>query len=328
MNLSHPVQTARYLTVAAAACLNHGLQKSPAASGWVLVLRPVAYAQVAEHVKANCPDISNLLLKLQGKAGSKYFTIGKAHVSEPVMIALDVSVIITPPQRRHVNHILANLELAPLVQSNQIADLKTTTSLSTTQLAPSYSTGSTQISETSQVMRPSSACAVLTVLRPVPGVATLPNSSSDVSACRCHCTYMPRHQNFVSCLKDSRAPACANMLENAATLHLQAVTAVQSFLKTRPRDSPQTLCLSFNGCAFLVLCSTASHYATTSAGHGCQGPAARCDHEKSWLPHSQMADRDCCCMPQARPDQLHQCWLATTSHQMHIGDNAHQRCVA
>ena len=180
------MQTARYLTVAAAACLNHGLQKSPPGSGRLLVLLPVAFAQVAEHVKANCPDVSNLLLKLQGKAGSKYFTIGKAHVSEPFMVVLDVSVMITPPQRRPVGHILANLESAPLAQSNQIADtdLKSATSVSTTQLAPAFSTGSTQMSHTSQVMRPSSASAVLTVPRPVPGVASHSASNSDVSVCR------------------------------------------------------------------------------------------------------------------------------------------------
>lgn len=189
LNLSHPVQTARYLTVAAAACLNHGLQKSLSGSDRLLVLLPVAYAQVAEHVKANCPDVSNLLLKLQGKAGSKYFTISKAHVSEPFMVALDVSLMITSSQRRPVSHILANLELAPLAQSNQVAesqpgDLKTATSLSTTQLAPSYSTGSILMSQMSQATRPSSASAVLTVLRPVHGAATHSNSSSDVSACR------------------------------------------------------------------------------------------------------------------------------------------------
>ena len=183
------MQTARYLTVAAAACLNHGLQKSPPGSGRLLVLLPVAYAQVAEHVNANCPDISNLLLKLQGKAGSKYFTIGKAHVSEPFMVALDVSLMITPSQRRPVSHILANLEMGPLAQSNQIADsqpgdVKTANSLSTTQLAPSDSTRSTQMSQMSQAMRPSSASAVLTVTRPVHGAATHLNSSSDVSACR------------------------------------------------------------------------------------------------------------------------------------------------
>ena len=178
LNLSHPVQTARYLTVAAAACLNHGLQTSPPGSGQLLVLLPVAFAQVAEHVKAICPDVSNLLLKLQGKAGSKYFTIGKAHVSEPLMIALDVSLMITPPQRRPVSHILANLELAPLVQSNKIADsqpydLRAASSLSTTQL-------SAQMSQTSQAMRPDSASAILTVPRPVPGAATHSNSHSDV----------------------------------------------------------------------------------------------------------------------------------------------------
>ena len=138
---------------------------------------------------AHCPDISNLLLKLQGKAGSKYFTIGKAHVSEPFMVALDVSLMITPLQRRPVSNILANLELAPLVLSNKIADShpgdpKTATSLSTTQLAPSYSTGSNQTSQVSQATRPSSASAVLTVMRPVPGAEARSNCSSDVSVCR------------------------------------------------------------------------------------------------------------------------------------------------
>lgn len=188
LNLSHPVQTARYLTVAAAACLNHGLQKAPPGSGRLLVLLPVAYAQVAEHVEASCPEVSNLLLKLQGKTASKYFTIRKARVSEPLMVALDVHVMITPPQRQHVSHVLANLRLAPFVQDSKVedpqpSDVKTATTISATQLAPSHSTGNTQLSPLPPAPRLNSASAVLTVRRPVPEpAASYSQSSPDVRA--------------------------------------------------------------------------------------------------------------------------------------------------
>ena len=149
------------------------------------MLLPVPYAQVAERVKASCPDVSNLLLKLQGKTGSKYFTVGKVHPSEPFMVALNVSLMITPSQRQHVSHILADIELAPLIQGNKVdasqpGALKTQSSLYATQQAPPDSTGS---SAGSQAMRPSSASAVLTVPRPVTGAASYPRSSPDVSPC-------------------------------------------------------------------------------------------------------------------------------------------------
>lgn len=184
VNLSHPVKTARYLTLSAAACLNYGLKRCPPGAGRLLVLLPVAYAQVLEHVKAQCPDVSDLLLKLQGRTGSKYFTIGRAHASEPLMVVLNLNYMITPPQRHYVTHILADIELTTLTQGNKLeasqpGALKAAASHSASQLAPSHSTGSIQ---NSQAGRPSSTtAAVLTVQRPGPGSMSYPKSSSDVS---------------------------------------------------------------------------------------------------------------------------------------------------
>ena len=200
------MQTARYLTVAAAACLNHGLQKFSPGSGRLLVLLPVAYAQVAEHVKANCPEVSNLLLKLQGKTASKYFTLHRARASDPLMVALDVHVMITPPQRQHVSQVLANLRLAPFVQDSKVEDpqpndIKTATSPSATQLASSHSTGNTQMSQLPPAPRPNSASAVLTVRRPVPEpAASYSQSSPDVSPHVSYCTHIPKCCFCLSCL--------------------------------------------------------------------------------------------------------------------------------
>lgn len=188
INLSHPVQTARYLTLTAAACLNHGLQHAPPGSGRLLVLLPVAYSQVLEHVKANYPNVSDLLLKLQGRTASKYFTTGRAHASEPVMVVLNLNHMITPPQRPHVTHILADIQLTPLApfaqgnkhEPSQPGAFRAATSHQPGQLEPAQSTGSMQFS---QAGRQSSAnTAVLTVRRPAPAASAYPNSNSDVSS--------------------------------------------------------------------------------------------------------------------------------------------------
>lgn len=190
LELSHPAQTARYLTVAAAACLNHGLQQSQSASGPRLILLPVTYAQVAEHVKAKCPDVSNLLLKLQGKTGSKYFTTRRTSVAEPLMVAVSLCFMITPPQKPHVAHILSDMQcksLAPLAEGSmpelgQLDAVKSASSISPSPLGSADSTDSIP-----QPVRPNSASAVLTVRQPVPAAASHRDASNDVSL---HCSCM------------------------------------------------------------------------------------------------------------------------------------------
>lgn len=191
LDLSHPVHTAKYLTEAAAACLNHGLQQSTPGSGRLLLLLPITYAQVAEHVKAECPDISNLLLKLQGKTGSKYFTICRSAVSAPLMVSLNLSAMITPTQKHHVKHILADTECKSLVPPAHVSSLvasqpdvaQTASSGHLAKLVPAHSTDSHTASQTPR------STAVLTVRRPAPASSfhhnsyrsAYHNSNADVS---------------------------------------------------------------------------------------------------------------------------------------------------
>ncbi|DBB18932.1 TPA: hypothetical protein ACH3X3_000509 [Trebouxia sp. C0006] len=68
INTCHPSPTARWLRQAAAACLHYGLHASQTG----LQLMAVDCSMVVEDVTTVCPDITDLMLKLQGKAGSKY----------------------------------------------------------------------------------------------------------------------------------------------------------------------------------------------------------------------------------------------------------------
>ena len=182
------MQTARYLTEAAAACLNHGLQQSSPGSGRLLLLLPTTYAEAADHVKAECPNVFNLLLKLQGRTGSKYFTVCRSAVTEPLMVALNLGAMITPSQKQNVKHILSDIECKSLVPPTQIGSVdasqpvvaQTTSSTHLANLMPAHSTDSQTASQTPR------STAVLTVRRPAPVSLShhnfYHNSSADVGS--------------------------------------------------------------------------------------------------------------------------------------------------
>ena len=183
VHLSHPAPPARFLTLAAAACLEHGLQQSTPGSGRLLVLHPITYSQLAEHVKAKCPEVSDVLVKLQGRAGSKYFPICRDKTTGPLMVALNLNVMILPHHSHTVTHIMADIEFKPLgPQSSRHEDpshdVRSISNASPAGLEPSYSTDSIPASQTAPS---SSSSAVLTVRRPASAPLPHAGTASDVS---------------------------------------------------------------------------------------------------------------------------------------------------
>lgn len=107
----HVAPTAKYLRQAAAACLEHGLCLVPPGPqpNVRLEVRPVRFSLVSEHVRNTCPDIDNLLERLQGKTGSKYFVItSELHQ----LVLLRVHELIHPPHQQTVKDVLATIRKA------------------------------------------------------------------------------------------------------------------------------------------------------------------------------------------------------------------------
>jgi hypothetical protein len=110
----HFAPTAKYLRQAAAACLLHGLQsvQPDSKSHICFTVQPVKLSQVAEHVRRTCPDIDNLLERLQGRTGSKYFMLT---MEEPACVLVRLHDLIHPPYQRNVRDLLATIRRpAPL----------------------------------------------------------------------------------------------------------------------------------------------------------------------------------------------------------------------
>lgn len=110
----HFAPTAKYLRQAAAACLLHGLQsvQPDSKSHICFTVQYVKLSQVAEHVRLTCPDIDNLLEKLQGRTGSKYFVL---NMGEPASVLVRLHDMIHPPYQRNVRDLLATIRRpAPL----------------------------------------------------------------------------------------------------------------------------------------------------------------------------------------------------------------------
>ncbi len=98
----HPSATARWLRQAAVACLHYGLQASQTG----LQLMAVDCSMVVEDVKTVCPDITDLMQKLQGKAGSKYFSVVTS-THQPAALLVNLHAIILPHQQKPVSAALA-----------------------------------------------------------------------------------------------------------------------------------------------------------------------------------------------------------------------------
>ena len=110
----HFAPTAKYLRQAAAACLLHGLQsvQPDSKSHICFTVQPVKLSLVAEHVRQACPEIDNLLERLQGRTGSKYFVLT---MEEPACVLVRLHDLIHPPYQQNVRDLLATIRRpAPL----------------------------------------------------------------------------------------------------------------------------------------------------------------------------------------------------------------------
>jgi len=90
----------------AAACLDHGLQSSDTG----LLLRPVAWSLVADAVYRSCPQIADLLEKLCGRTGQKYFQLlGNSESGEPEFVGANLDALVMQKQVPAVRGILDQL---------------------------------------------------------------------------------------------------------------------------------------------------------------------------------------------------------------------------
>ncbi|KAA6428906.1 MAG: hypothetical protein FRX49_01016 [Trebouxia sp. A1-2] len=102
---SHP-PTAQYIVETAAACLDHGLQSSDTG----LQLRPVAWSLVADAVYRSCPQVADLLAKLCGRTGQKYFQLlGNSESGEPEFVGANLDALVVQTQAPAVRGILDQL---------------------------------------------------------------------------------------------------------------------------------------------------------------------------------------------------------------------------
>ena len=111
ISICHPSPTARWLRQAATACLHYGLQASQTG----LQLTPVDCSVVVEDVKTVCPDITDLMQKLQGKVGSKYFSMESTQ--QPAALLVNLHAIILPYKQESVSAALACIAQAQRVQT-------------------------------------------------------------------------------------------------------------------------------------------------------------------------------------------------------------------
>lgn len=94
----------KYLVEAAAACLDYGLQTTPSS----ITLKPVAWSLVAKAIKSHCPAVTNVLDKLCGSVGQKYFSLlGTSSSGRPELVVAKLDSLITGPHHAAVVHLLA-----------------------------------------------------------------------------------------------------------------------------------------------------------------------------------------------------------------------------
>lgn len=102
---SHP-PSAKYLMETAAVCLDHGLQVAEPG----FELRPVAWSLVAKTVTSKCPDVSNLLEKLHGTTGQKYFRLlGTTQSGLPELVAANLDRLVISENTPPVSQLLQQL---------------------------------------------------------------------------------------------------------------------------------------------------------------------------------------------------------------------------
>ena len=90
----------------AAACLDHGLQSSDTG----LLLRPVAWSLVADAVYRSCPQIADLLEKLCGRTGQKYFQLlGNSESGEPEFVGANLDALVMQKQVPAVRGVMDQL---------------------------------------------------------------------------------------------------------------------------------------------------------------------------------------------------------------------------
>ena len=117
INKSHP-PTARYLVETAAACLDHGLQETPQG----FIQKPVAWKLIASSVQASYPGVTNLLERLHGNVGQKYFSLlGTTPSGQSELVVPKITDLITSCHRPPVEHLLACLEDALSVKQSALS---------------------------------------------------------------------------------------------------------------------------------------------------------------------------------------------------------------
>ncbi len=105
---SHGSDAATWLTQAAEACLNLGLKAST--SG--LQLKPVSFKAVTVHMKTMFPAVKQLLARIQGNTGQKYFSLfGPAQAPTTMLLKLH-SIILTPGRTAAVLTLLQSIDVA------------------------------------------------------------------------------------------------------------------------------------------------------------------------------------------------------------------------
>jgi len=104
---SHGSHTARWLTETASVCLKHGLK----ATGSGLQLGPVKCTLVADHLKTVCPEVHDVVAKLQTPTGVKYFRLmGTGHMPSAVLLRL-YDIIINPSRATGISSLLQSIRV-------------------------------------------------------------------------------------------------------------------------------------------------------------------------------------------------------------------------
>ena len=105
---SHGSDTATWLTRTAEACLNLGLKASTCG----LQLKPVSFKAVTVQMKTIFPTVKQLLARIQGDTGQKYFSLfGPAQAPTTILLKLH-SIIPTPGRTAAVLTLLQSIDVA------------------------------------------------------------------------------------------------------------------------------------------------------------------------------------------------------------------------
>ena len=130
--MSHP-PSAQYLVETAAVCLDHGLQIAEPG----FELRPVTWSLVAKTVTSKCPKVSQLLEKLRGTTGQKYFRLlGTTQSGLPEFVAANLERLVTSQNTHPVSQLLQQISSSigqPSKSSSIVSSL--TVSLAASSLA-------------------------------------------------------------------------------------------------------------------------------------------------------------------------------------------------